>query len=102
MQFPLAEIDIGALAGPWPFIGVTIISIIILIIAAVYVSQNYRRTHAKLLLILFLWCLAFLLHEILEILNLWVGLQVITGKLRIFNNLAELFTILIVFYLISR
>ena len=102
MQVPVTEIDVGEIAGPWAFMIVTLVSIAVLLLITLYIAQTYRKTRAKLLLVLMLWSAAFLVHEALEILNYFVGMQTITGKLRIFNNLAELFTVMLIFYLISR
>ena len=98
----LEKLDIGALAGPVPFEIVSYASIALLFVALAYIIRSYRKTKAKLLLLLLLWCVLFLVHEVLELFNISYGLQGVTGKLRISNNAVELFTIALILYLISR
>lgn len=98
----LIKLDINAIAGHWPFLIITYASIVLLLVIFAYLIRSYRKIKAKILLVLLVWCVLFILHEVVEILNMFVGLQSVVGKLRIFNNAVELFTIALLFYLISR
>jgi hypothetical protein len=98
----LIKLDINAMAGHLPFEIITYASIVLLIVVFAYLIRSYRKTKAKIVLVLLLWSVLFIVHEVLEIMNMFVGLQTMVGKLRIFNNAVELFTVALIFYLISR